>query len=109
VIEYIVNTPSIPIPFHKLLKIVALVDANDREIKPLLERIAGERFEIEVSSNYDRDATEDAEVGAYIVAVDGDRLEPARQLARAIRKWDFTRRYGRSPIRTASPTRSRPA
>ena len=32
-IEYAVKTTAIPIPFHKLLKVVALVDAEDRETR----------------------------------------------------------------------------
>ena len=84
-IEYAARTPRIPIPFHKLLKVVALVDGGNHQVRALLDRIAAENFEIEVSDRYERDICEDAEVGAYIIAVDGDRREPARKLARAVR------------------------
>ena len=88
-IEYAARTPRIPIPFHKLLKVVALVDGGNHQVRALLDRIAAENFEIEVSDRYERDIWEDAEVGAYIVAVDGDRREPARKLARAVRDAGF--------------------
>ncbi len=78
--EYAVKTPTIPIPFHKLLRVVALVDAGNHETRALLDRLATERFEVEISDRYDRDVLEDAAVGAYIAAIDGDRLEPARNL-----------------------------
>ena len=88
-IDYVPKLPTVPIPFHKLLKVVALVDGNDPQIRPLLERIAAEKFEIEISDRYDRDVTEDADVGAYIASVDGQRLEPARRLAHAVRGVGF--------------------
>ena len=88
-IEYAARTPTIPIPFHKLLKVVALVDADNRQTRALLNRLEAEHFEIEISSNYDRDVSEDAEVGAYIAAVDGEHIESARRLARAVRSIGF--------------------
>jgi ornithine decarboxylase len=87
--EYVASTPTIPIPFHKLLKVVAIVDTNSREIQPLLDRISAENFQVEISDRYERDVAEDAEVGAYIVSVDGERLEPARRLAQAVRNIGF--------------------
>ena len=47
--KFEVKTPRIPIPFHRLLKIVAIVDGEDSEIRPLLERLKAEKFEVEVS------------------------------------------------------------
>jgi ornithine decarboxylase len=44
-----VKTPPIPIPFHKFLKVVALVDPDDPQTKALLENIAQDNFEIEIS------------------------------------------------------------
>ena len=88
-IEYAARTPKIPIPFHKLLKVVALVDGANPQVRALLDHIAAENFEIEVSDRYERDIWEDAEVGAYIVAVDGVRREPARKLARTVRDAGF--------------------
>ena len=79
-IEFSVKPPTIPIPFHKLLKVVAIVDGHDQQTKELLDHIAAEHFEVEVSDSLDRDVSEDAAVGAYIALVDGERLEKARGL-----------------------------
>jgi ornithine decarboxylase len=87
--QFEVKPPRIPIPFHGLLKIVALVDGEDAKARPLLERLKAEKFEVEVSDRYLRDVSEDAAVGAYIVALDGERLEPARKLAQAVRRLGF--------------------
>jgi ornithine decarboxylase len=88
-IEYSAKIPAIPIPFHKLLKVVALVDDKDPQVRALIERLSAERFEVEISERYDRDVSEDAEVGAYIASVDGERREPARKLAQAVRAAGF--------------------
>jgi ornithine decarboxylase len=84
-----VKAPTAPIPFHKLLKVVAIVDHNDGQTKQLLNHIAAENFEVEVCDNYERDVSEDAAVGAYIALVDDDRLERARKLARSVRDIGF--------------------
>jgi hypothetical protein len=86
---YPITGAQLPIPFHRLLKVVAIVDRSNTQIRQLLEHITNHHFEVEVSENYDRDVSEDAEVGAYIALVDGDRLEPARRLARAVRAIGF--------------------
>src|SRR6188474_2686743 len=88
-IEYSARIPTVPIPFHRLLKVVALVDDKDPQVRALMERLASEKFEIEISDRYDRDVSEDAEVGAYIASVDGERREPARKLAQAVREAGF--------------------
>jgi ornithine decarboxylase len=88
-IEYAAKPPTIPIRFNKLLKVVALVDEKDRETRRLLDLIEAEGYEIEIGDRYDRDVAEDAAVGAYIAAVDGDRREPARRLAEAVRSIGF--------------------
>ena len=54
-IEFTVKTPTIPIPFHRLLKVVALVDGNDAQTRQLLEYLESEKFEVEVSDHYERD------------------------------------------------------
>ena len=59
------------------------------QTKQLLDHIAAENFEVEVSDSFDRDVSEDAAVGAYIALVDGDRLEQARKLARSVRAIGF--------------------
>jgi ornithine decarboxylase len=87
--EFSVKNPTIPIPFHRLLKVVALVDREDTQTRQLLDHIAAEKFEVEVSDRYERDVSEDADVGAYIVSIDGDRREPARNLGRAVRAIGF--------------------
>ncbi len=89
-IEFSVKTPTIPIPFHKLLKVVALVDGQDPQTRELLDHIAAEHFEIEVCHNFDRDVSEDAGVGAYIAVVDGERRDQARRVGRAVRAIGFT-------------------
>ena len=88
-IEYAARTPNIPIPFNKLLKVVALVDGGNSQVKALLDQIRSAKFEIEISDRYDRDVSEDAEVGAYIASVDGAHREPARKLAQAVRHIGF--------------------
>jgi len=80
-----VKAPTIPIPFHKLLTIVAIVDDKNPQIKQLLDHIAAENFQVEVVDNFDRDVSEDAGVGAYIALLEDDRLEKARSFAQAVR------------------------
>jgi hypothetical protein len=87
--EFGAKPPTIPIPFHKLLKVVALVDGADPHIGALLDRIKAEGYEIEISDRYDRDVSEDASVGAYIASVDGERREPARKMGQAVRRIGF--------------------
>src|SRR5262249_23599808 len=84
-----VKAPTIPIPFHRLLKVVAIVDGGNAETKQLIDQIRAEGFEVEGSGDYDRDGSEDAAVGAYIALVDGDRLDKARGLGRAVRAIGF--------------------
>ena len=88
-IEVAVKPPTLPIPFHKLLKVVAIVDPDHAQIRQLLDHIAAEHFEVEVATDFDRDVSEDAGVGAYLVSIDGDRLERARQLGQAVRAIGF--------------------
>ena len=88
-VEFATPTLPIPIPFHKLLKIVAVVDRDYPQVSQLLEQIAAEKYQIEITDRFDRDVSEDAEVGAYIVWVDGERREPARRLGLAIRANGF--------------------
>jgi arginine/lysine/ornithine decarboxylase len=84
------KSPTIPIPFHRLLKIVAIVDGADVQTRELLDQLSAENFKVEVTASYDRDVTEDADVGAYIGLIDGDRLDKARGLGRAVRDAGFT-------------------
>jgi ornithine decarboxylase len=84
-----VKSPTRPIPFHKFLKVVAIVDRNDPQTKELLDHIQEEGFEVGICDDFERDVSEDSAVGAYIALVDGDRLERARQLARSVREVGF--------------------
>jgi ornithine decarboxylase len=84
-----VKAPTIPIAFHKLLRVVAIVDAANAETKQLLEQIGAAGFEIEVTDRFERDVYEDAAVGAYIALIDGGRLEQARNLAASVRAIGF--------------------
>jgi ornithine decarboxylase len=84
-----VKSPTIPVPFHKLLKVVAIVDKNDPQTRQLLDLIAADNFQIEVTESFERDVSDDAAVGAYIALVDGDRREPARKLAQSVRSIGF--------------------
>src|SRR5512134_3274730 len=83
------EAPTIPIPFPRLLKIVAIVDAANPQIKELLERLAAENYEVEVSDRFERDVSEDAAVGAYIAWIEGERREKAREMARQVRAAGF--------------------
>ena len=74
-----IKAPTVPIPFHKLLKVAAIVDATNPQTRELLDQIAAQGFEVEVCDGYGRDVAEDASVGAYIGLVDGERLEEARE------------------------------
>ena len=87
--EYVAKTPTIPIPFHRLLKVVAIVDGANRETRELLDHLTADKLEVEISDRYARDVFEDAEVGAYIVAIDAEKLASARALARDLRAKGF--------------------
>ena len=84
-----VKSPTIPIPFHKMLKVVAIVDANNPETKELLDHVAAQNIRVEVTGSMSRDLDEDADVGAYIVSVDANHLEQARKLAIGVRALGF--------------------
>ena len=69
-----VKSPTIPIPFHKLLKVVAIVDRRgpaDQSSSSTTSRPRSSRSRS--ADSFDRDVSEDAAVGAYIAMVDGDR------------------------------------
>ena len=84
-----VKAPTIPIPFHKFLKVVAIIDPDDPRCRELVAHIVAEHFEVEVTDTFDRDVSEDSGVGAYLALVDGDRREKARNLARSVRAIGF--------------------
>jgi ornithine decarboxylase len=87
--DFAVAPSTVPIPFHKLLKVVALVDGTNPQTRELLDHIAAEHFEIEVSDRLDRDVSEDASVGAYIAMIDGAQLDRARAFGKAVRAIGF--------------------
>jgi ornithine decarboxylase len=86
---YALKPPSIPIPFGKLLKVVAIVESSNTQTQELLAQIRADGYEVEVSDRYERDVGEDASVGAYVIWVDGGQLEHAKTLARAVRGIGF--------------------
>ena len=45
------KAPTIPIPFHKLLSVVAIVDEKNPLTRQLLNEIAAANFQIEVTDN----------------------------------------------------------
>ena len=73
----------------ELLQTHRAVALEQRMKSIVADHIAAENFQIEVSNGFDRDVSEDAAVGAYIALIDGDRLEQARNLARAVRAIGF--------------------
>jgi len=86
---YPVKGARLPIPFQRLLKIVAVVDRANAQIAELLAMITAEGYDVEIADSFDRDITEDAAVGAYIALIDGDRLEHARRIGKAVRDAGF--------------------
>ncbi|ASV99429.1 ornithine decarboxylase [Paraburkholderia aromaticivorans] len=84
-----VKAPVIPVPFNRLLKVVAIVDQASEPTRALLDLIVAEGFQVEVRHNFIRDINEDAGVGAYIALVDGENLEHARKMAILIRAQGF--------------------
>ena len=84
-----VKAPTVAIPFHKLLKVAAIVDATNAQTKELLDQIAAEGFEVEVRDSFAGDISEDASVGAYIGSAENGRLEEARNFVRAVRGLGF--------------------
>jgi ornithine decarboxylase len=88
-IPHAVPPPTIPIPFHKLLKVVAIVDTADAETKELIEYIRAENFQVEVTDSFERDVSEDADVGAYVALIDGERRERGRRVLIALRALGF--------------------
>ena len=102
-LDFAAKIPTIPIPFHKLLKVVALVDGSNPHAGALIERLRGEGLEVEVSDRYDRDVAEDSEVGAYIASVDGRNRERLVRWARPSAIADFKRRCGHSPTPATLP------
>jgi ornithine decarboxylase len=85
-----VKAPTIPIPFNRLLKVVAIADRDDPHVRELLTAIEAEGYTIECTTGFDRDVSEDSSVGAYLLSVDGERRESARALGRAVRAEGFT-------------------
>ncbi|MFP3568234.1 ornithine decarboxylase [Paraburkholderia sp. SIMBA_030] len=88
-IPYSLKAPTIPIPFNKLLKIVAIVDPDNAQTKELLAEISAENFRVELARDLKRNVDEDADVGAYIMLIDGDRRETAREFAQSVRALGF--------------------
>ena len=97
------------IPFQKLLRIAALCDESNPKVAKLLDTVRSLDFEVEIDSRYDRDVTLDADIGAYIVACDGELHDPARKLTQAIREignrapvWALAERFQTADIKDFS-------
>ena len=86
---YEIKPSVVPIPFQRMLKVVAIVDLANAQTKELLAQIAADGYEVETSEVFERDITEDAAVGAYIVWTDGAHLEPAKAVLRGLRGAGF--------------------
>ena len=84
-----VKAPTVAIPFHKLLKVVAIVDVTNAQTRELIEQIAAANFEVEIRDSFTPDVSEDASVGAYIGSVEGDRIDGARRFVRSVREIGF--------------------
>ena len=55
-IPHAVPPPTIPIPFHKLLKVVAIVDRQDAQTQALIDQIKSEKFCVDVTDSVVRNA-----------------------------------------------------
>ena len=98
-----VKAPTVAIPFHKLLKVVAIVDATNAQTKELLDQIAAEGFEVEVRDSFDRRRIRGC-LGRRLYRL-GRRRPPrggAQVRAGGSGDWASARRSGRWPIRAAS-------
>ena len=100
-----VKAPTIAIPFHKLLKVVAIVDDKDAQTKQLLDHIPAENFEVEVGEQLRPGRLRGCR-GRRLHRVGRWRAAGARaQTWRArFAPSASARRCGRWRIRTASPT-----
>jgi ornithine decarboxylase len=49
-----VKSPTVAIPFNRMLKVVAIVDEQDPQTRKLLDGISAENIEVEISGNPDR-------------------------------------------------------
>jgi ornithine decarboxylase len=88
-IPNVVKPPMIPIAFHKLLKVVAIVEPGNLQAQEVIDQIRAEGYAVEVTDSFERDVYEDSDVGAYIALIDGERLEAARKMALAVRAIGF--------------------
>ena len=103
-----VKSPTAPIPFHKLLKVVAIVDRNDEQTKAASRSYRGREFRdrglATTSSGTSPKMPLSAPTSRWSTAIASSAHASWRgRFATS----DFKRRSGRSRIRTASPT-SRP-
>jgi len=85
----VVKPPSVPISFQGRLKVVAIVDPANPQIREILDQIRADNYEVEVTDSFERDVSEDSDVGAYIAFIDGERLAPARKLGESVRAIGF--------------------
>jgi ornithine decarboxylase len=62
-----VKSPTIPNPFHRLLRVVGIVDDDGPLTREFLDHIAAENVEIELSNSFERDVVQ----GVFQERVDG--------------------------------------
>lgn len=95
-----VKSPTVAIPFNKMLKIVAVVD-HGNAVAGTAGAARGRQFRIELRDDYTADVSEDASVGAYIGSVEGGLLPYARGFLRSLREAGF-----RTPVWAMADTLS---
>jgi len=87
--SYALQPPTVPIPFGRMLKVIVVADPDHAAIKELVSQLAAENVAVEVDPRYGRQADEDANVGAYLIWTDGEHIDQARELVRAVRTIGF--------------------
>jgi ornithine decarboxylase len=60
----VVKPPSVPITFQGRLKVVAIVDPANPQVREILDQIRADNYEVEVTDSFERDVSEDSDVGA---------------------------------------------
>ena len=51
---YPVKGSSLPIPFHRLLRVVVIADQANPQVQQLVEHLRGEHFEVEATGSFER-------------------------------------------------------
>ncbi|MFV0679717.1 ornithine decarboxylase [Ottowia sp.] len=77
------------VTFEGLFKIVVIADPANTQVIEIVEAIRAHGYVVELTCAVDRDVAEDADVGAYVVAIDGPQAATATRLAQAVRAAGF--------------------